>query len=31
MILSDFYLDKKHDDSSIHGIKPMLFNMQNIL
>ena len=31
MILSDFLSRQKHDDSNLHKIIPILFNMQNLL
>ena len=31
MILSDFLSRQKHDDSNLHEIVPISFNMQNIL
>ena len=31
MILSDFLLRQKHDNSDPHDIIPILFNMHNVL
>ena len=31
MVLSDFLLRQKHDDSNLHEIIPISFNMQSIL
>ena len=31
MILSDFLLRKKHDDSNLHEIIPISFNMHGVL